>query len=203
MGLIFKEKIKVNENDKLIVMAYGGYQKDLHELIKIANTALQKFPNAKLVLKVHPAETRKKYENIIRDIGEKIIILDKENLYELINSSEALITRNSTTGLEAMMLKKPVIIFPNIDEYNTGEHASIYKNTNAVLNASNQEELESALKVVFDQGKELVELKREMKKFVFCYAFKQDGKATQRFVELVKKAIKNRERMEKKQGSVC
>ncbi len=182
----FKKKINVKEEDRLIVMAYGSGRGNLHKLIKMVSVTLRKFPNTKLVLKMHPVEIKNKYERIIQDIGKNAIVLYNENLYELLDSAEAIITIGSTTGLEAMVLGKPVIIFPN-----EGEDFSIYRNTNAVLRASNQKELENSLKLVFDKGKEFDELEKNMQKFVFDYGFKQDGMASQRFVKLVKKkAIK-------------
>ena len=163
-------------------MAYGSGQKKMLEIIKDVAVALHKFPNTRLVLKLHPSEIKKVYEKRMQNIGENVIILDRENIYELLNSTEALITMDSTTGLEAMTLGKPVIIFPKEED-----DFLIYKNTNAVLHASNQKELEKAMELVFlCKGKEFGKLKKNMQKFLFDYSFKQDRKATERIVKLIK-----------------
>jgi thymidine phosphorylase len=82
-----------------------------------------------------------------------------------------------------MILGKPIIVF---DKKSDGQ--DMYGGTNAIFRVGNVEELKEALQTVFSK-KGSAGLQQRIKKFVFEMLFKQDGKATERVVAIVKEMV--------------
>jgi len=163
--------------EKLIVIGSG---RDLRtnelEMILGCIKTLPKEFSARVVVKIHPNESIEWYNWV----EGKAIVLKKADLYELLSAADAVIVKQSTVGLEAMILNKPVIVFSQYAERNNP-----FKATDAVLRAGNSEELSASLQVALDAAKRK-SLEGKIKRFVFERAFKQDGKASGRLIELVK-----------------
>ncbi|MDP6670216.1 MAG: CDP-glycerol glycerophosphotransferase family protein, partial [archaeon] len=129
-----------------------------------------------------PMADSKPYEEIVSEMNSNAIIM-KGQLHELLQASSALVTHSSTVGLEAMVLGKPVIVFDK-----KSDKQDMYGGTNAIFRVVNVEELKGALQTVFSK-KGGAGLQQRIKKFVFEMLFKQDGKATERVVAIVKEMV--------------
>lgn len=175
-----RERIGINTEEKLVVFApeLSADMNEISEAVKV----VEGIPNTKLVLKLHPTADLKKFEQFA---SQNTVLLQHENIHELLNASDVVLIKNSTVGLEAMLFGKSIIVFiKNLQSKN------IFASTNAALKAKNKNELENALEKALNEKKEKNKLRKEMSKFVRETAFKQDGKAAQRFIQLVKKSIK-------------
>mgnify|MGYP001201344188 CR=1 FL=1 len=104
-------KLEINiKKDILLFTSQPLPQSDLlhRALIK----AMESFPDKHLVIKMHPLESG--IRSFLKVKGSKLrnISLVKDiDTWSLINSSKLLITISSITAAEAMMLKKPVVLF--------------------------------------------------------------------------------------------
>lgn len=170
-----RKKLGVKKNEKLIALG-TSCDLDNNELKQILK-AVTSENGRKLAIKIHHIEDLKDYDWL----KGKANVTQKGDLYSLLSASDAVIVRNSTVGFEAMIMKKPVIVFGN--KLNP---TNAYYSTNAVLRARDEKELETALKSAFD-AKKVRSLRQSMVKFVYDFGFEQDGKATQRVIGLVKK----------------
>lgn len=81
---------------------------NLIELIKTA-ADYAKSKNLKLIIKPHPAERSNKIFEYIKNLINDNVAVANNNTFELIENAEIVITINSTVGLEALILEKPVI----------------------------------------------------------------------------------------------
>lgn len=174
-----RKKIGPAKGEKVVVFA-PELSADVSELKKAIN-AVKELGNTKLVLKLHPIADAKLYQHLA---GKNTVLMQNENIYEVLNASDAVIIKNSTTGLEAMLLGKPTIVFAK-----SILSTELFASTKAVLRARNQNELKEALKKVLNNGKARENLLRETAKFVEETSFKQDGKATQRVVKKIKSLV--------------
>jgi hypothetical protein len=92
----------------------------------------------RLVVKLHPNETGRLPEKIAFDMGIHPLMTKEIDLWGLIAASQVVITSlNSTAGLEALLLRKPVIAV------RTHQYHSIYSGVNGLVR---QVETESELK---------------------------------------------------------
>ena len=68
-----------------------------------------------LVVKTHPAETNFSSYNKIRAFAQKrrILFLEERSVKELIEKSKAVVTINSTVGIESLLFSKPVVVLGN------------------------------------------------------------------------------------------
>jgi CDP-glycerol glycerophosphotransferase (TagB/SpsB family) len=170
-----RKKLGISRNDKIFVFA-PPVLFNIGEL-EIMAREIRKIPGCRLVVKLHPTI---KTEDYTIAAGKDAVIVQHVDLYELIAVSAALITDSSTTGLEAMAMGKPVIIF--------GRRlmpGNIYASTMAVLRARNAPELHSALKSILKNGSRMARLRKNMRRFVFENAFRQDGLACERICRVV------------------
>jgi CDP-glycerol glycerophosphotransferase (TagB/SpsB family) len=89
----------------------------------------------------------------------------------------------STVGLEAMLLDKPVITFDPIGTMNP------YAETDAVIGVRKENDLVAAIKGALYDPEVRRKLSEARRKFVYEYAYLQDGKASQRVANLIEKMI--------------
>lgn len=149
------------------------------EVIKILN----KFPSHRLIIKADPYEDIKPYVHLIKRYKQNhILLLQHADLYSLIYDSDLIFTLDSTVGLEAMILNKPVIAFnitkrkDRVPYAETGAAWGIYKTQN----------LSQVIQRVLTQDSQSnKEWAKKRKQFVEEHAYYIDGKATQRFMQLI------------------
>ncbi|HHW11592.1 MAG TPA: hypothetical protein GXX33_01110 [Firmicutes bacterium] len=102
------------------VLLNSPHIRNMYELVDTVYQALKKFNRNNhsdywLVIKEHPSDygridytdLKKKYQ------GEKVVFVTTAPSSELIEQSQAVITINSTVGLEALLKEKPVITLGN------------------------------------------------------------------------------------------
>ena len=161
------------------------YKNVYSELFK----TIKEFPDLFLIIKKHPSGSLD--ERIIRNLSRKenfnnYVIISDMNIYSLLNASYAVINRLSTMALEAMFLRKPVIV---MDTYFDTNDNFDYTQFNAALHAKKPGDLKKLLKLLYDEDI-MNKLKQNMDKFV-NYNYVNDGKASERMANLINKLIKN------------
>ena len=93
-----------------------------------------------LVVKIHPAESLEEVTKIANQVNSHAPILKKFDLQELINACDVFINKDSTTGIEAMVMKKPMIVF------NPGKKLYFdYSQGGGAVVAHNAEEVQKAV----------------------------------------------------------
>lgn len=173
----FRQSIGIKPNEKIIALFETLYmsKKQLETILEAAAEISSKFSN-RVVIKIRLWENPAEY----KWLEGKAIVLRDIDLPELLNALDTAIVATSTTGLEAMILGKPVILFGGWQPF-----GNPYSSTSAVLKAKSKEELKAALNRAL-KGKNK-KLEKKMKEFVYENTFRQDGNATKRVIELVKK----------------
>ncbi len=134
-----------------------------------------------LVIKLHPAEKNDipYYESIVENSGLKnYIIVYSEDLYLLLSKCSMVITSFSTVGTEAVYFKKPLIIVDPLKQ-----DIQNYKKSGVAFQVTNDEELSEIVEDLLLQKTGINE--KAYKKFINDFAYKIDGKTSQRVLNVI------------------
>lgn len=187
-------KLRINPNEKIVVWTTQTHALTLDENRKniscVYNT-VKLLKNIQLIIKLHPDEDQKaplyKENKLIKPM---IIAAKDADTNELLYACDTMITKNSTTALEAMILNKPVIILnlagqpDHVPYAESGAAAGVYK----------EEDLLTTLKKLSYDITFRKKLEDDRKRFVYEYAFIPDGQASKRVVDLIMQMIEESKR---------
>jgi len=148
--------------------------------------AMKNLDNVNLVIKQHPAESEKFTDEIMRQIKDydinAIVTPKNSDTYEQLFVCDLMITRHSTTAMEAVALGKPVIILnlsgkPDPVEYvEEGVALGVYKEADLCVTIK---------RLLRDDS----ELSPKREQYIEKYLYKIDGKATQRVIDIILKSL--------------
>ncbi|HAQ20155.1 MAG TPA: hypothetical protein DCR40_13135 [Prolixibacteraceae bacterium] len=147
--------------------------------------ALREFPGFTLTVKLHPREFADTgyYAAIAKEAGCTNYVFDKKSdLYQLIASSDVLITCFSTVGTETIYFYKPLIILDHLKQDIMG-----YAAEGVAFQAYDAASLTSILLGIFRCSLKIDRAKYDS--FIQKYAFRIDGKVAERCVEEIAKSI--------------
>jgi hypothetical protein len=182
-------KYKINPNSKIILWTTQCHGLSMKENNVNFETVFDCIDNIKeeitLIIKQHPGETNR-YTKMIHRILKKykinVIITAKDaDTYELIYACDVLMTKSSTTVLEAILLDKPVIVL-NL----SGEQDVInFVQEGVAKGVYNRTSLEPTIVNLLNND----DLKTYRQKFISQYLFKNDGMATSRVIQAINSII--------------
>lgn len=180
----FLKKYRINANQKIILWTTQCHGISIEENIMNFESVfdtLQQFDNITLIIKQHPGEGEKFTKMIFKYLKEykiNVVLTPRtSDTYTQIYSCDILMTKHSTTAMEAIALNKPVIILnlsgkPDIVDYvKEGVALGVYR----------KQDLESAIKKLLTEDNELL---KNRENFIQKFLYKIDGKATKRIVEI-------------------
>ena len=178
-------KYKLDPNKKLIVYTTQPIQ-EREKLLNAVFSTLKKLPEMQLIVKLHPSESALLYNQMMDLIKlNNAIIVEDIEIYELLNAADCVLTSFSATGLEAMMLDKPVISINLTDEPDRMPYAE----SGAALGVYHEDELAPAIMSALTDDAVRDKLKVGREKFVERYNYKMDGQAAERVIDLFDKII--------------
>jgi hypothetical protein len=136
----------------------------------------------KLVIKPHPDEGPEGYEQILREEGLAEAIVSKGiSLYTLLDACDIVFTTVSTAGSEAILFNKPLISI----NLSGNDFAVRYDEEGVALLVKREEDVLPAIDAVLNDDKVKREFATARKRFQERYAYKLDGKSSERFVEAI------------------
>jgi len=149
--------------------------------------AINNLEGVSLVIKQHPAEPEKFTEEIMRQMksyGINAVITPKNSdTYEQLFVCDLMITRHSTTAMEAVALGKPVIILNLSGKPDPVE----YVQEGVALGIYNSGDLCAAMKrLLVDDS----EMSAQRERYIEKYLYKIDGEATHRVIDIIIKSLK-------------
>ena len=195
--LYSKEKIlsKYKINPKIILWTTQCHGISNEENVKNFEAVFRTMQNLKdvtLVIKQHPNEG-KRYTKMIQKYLNKynlemnVVVTPKDSdTYEQIFMCDLMITRHSTTAMEAVALKKPVVILNLSGEPDPVE----YVKEGVALGVYKEEDLKTAIEKLLKEDSELA---KNRKGYIEKYLYKIDGKASERVVNMIDEMIIERQ----------
>ena len=183
-------KFGVDHKKKLVVFASQPFEDSSEPrtaLIEIVKS-LRNIKNVELVVKLHVDDDSSFYNEILSHLKYKAIVTKDTDLYSLLFCSDLVVSISSTVILEASVMGKPVIQLNLIENY---DFFGDMKNK-AFIKITNKKDLPTAIKrSLFDESfSKKIKIKRE--KSILEYYHRIDGKATERFLNVVDELLENK-----------
>jgi UDP-N-acetylglucosamine 2-epimerase len=186
---IFFKKYKINPKHEIVLWATQCHglsnEENIKNFKKVFET-MQNINDATLIIKQHPGEGKrytKMIEKYLNSYRINAVIASKDSdTYELLYVCDLMITRHSTTAMEAVALNKPVIILNLSGEPDPVE----YVKEGVVLGVYKEEGLKSAIEKLLQDDSELA---KNRAKYIEKYLYRIDGGATERVVNLIEEMI--------------
>jgi CDP-glycerol glycerophosphotransferase (TagB/SpsB family) len=179
------DELGLDKNRRIITIATlhipGGEARK--RIFEFACSAIQRLTNAQFIVKMHPFETdRKTYLQILKKKRIKdYIILRKYDIHKLFLISDIVMTTYSTSGIEAIVLDKPLIIIRTGEQPKSVDYASY----GAAIQATGENQLFRAICQIYDDQKLMHRLAKGRKKFIEDYCHKVDGNTSYRISQLI------------------
>ena len=151
--------------------------------IEAMNSAFRDLQEVTLIIKQHPGEGTKYTgllkENLSTTDSADILLVPKDaNTYELLLTCDLLVTKTSTTALEAIALNKPVIVLDLMEK----EPSIEYVREGVAATAHSKNDLKKTIRQLLADDT-VLELHRS--EYIKTRLYQIDGNATRRVVDLV------------------
>jgi hypothetical protein len=172
--------------------AFKNYDSFLTEIINST-------PYITWKVKLHPAEDDAFYRALNRSIFERLVFHPKEtSLWEAVADADITTTLYSTSGLEAMIMDRPLIVAPLSPQVR--EYAPWPATGGGTYAASATEFLDQLSRLIDDQGHKLKQIERQ---HCFLHShFANPGRSTRYIVDLLEQyPLDYSARVARKQGS--
>jgi CDP-glycerol glycerophosphotransferase (TagB/SpsB family) len=154
--------------------------------IEAVVAAAREFPALQIVVKLHPADAFAPYQRLQRELeGVDLHLTQHSDLAALLALSDLLVTRFSTTALEAMLQGKPVIVL----NFSGQPDPLPYVERGAALGVRDPSALPAAIRAVLEDEPTRRRLREGMARFVRDYAYRLDGRAGERVLALMEEMM--------------
>ena len=189
----FKENNELVKTNTILLAANGLFHNncsgsDTRALIKIENFAkkiieiMKKYPEKKLIVKLHPGKVSYDIKPLIKEIDPSIQIFQNENIFELLKNCDAVISLNySTIVLDAMISQIPILVI--LPEDQNFEDEIPLKNGD-VLYVNDINNLESCINELLFDNSSRENLIKKGNDFVKEYMTNR-GNASQKLTEIL------------------
>ncbi|MEF8848443.1 MAG: UDP-N-acetylglucosamine 2-epimerase [Candidatus Thermoplasmatota archaeon] len=189
----FKKSYNIPSNHKIVLwttQSHASIVDDEENLLNFETVfnSIRKMKNITLIVKQHPNEPEK-YTQMIKKTQQMfdvdiLLVPKNSDTFEQLYACDVMITRDSTTALEAIALDKPVLILnisdrpDRVDYVEQGIELGVYKPEDF------KPTLEKLLKD--DTG-----LAKNRDDYIEKYLYRIDGKSTERVINSIKDIISN------------
>lgn len=171
--------------DKKLVLAVTQQVPMRKSFIESVLKGLSSFSDVQLIIKPHPIEDSEIYEKLLEEEKMRVILLPKgSETLEALYACDLLVAMSSTVVIEAAILRKPAVTVKPVGE----DPAPYY--SEVTLRVDLGADLASIFEKALYDERTREKLKRAEEKFAFDQTYKQDGKATERVVDLIEQLIK-------------
>ena len=190
----FFREHQTNKKFNTILLAANGFfhinckGTDIEAFIRMENyvkkilETVKKYPDKKIIVKLHPGKVSYDIKPLIQKIDPTIEIFQNENILDLLEKSDVMISLNySTVVLDALILEKPSLIL--LPEEQNFENEIPLKNK-TVLITSKVEEIEIMIKNLLEDKKIQQELIKNGKRFVDEYIVNQ-GDSSKKLADIL------------------
>jgi CDP-glycerol glycerophosphotransferase (TagB/SpsB family) len=186
---LLRERLGVGAGQRLIVVAsrFRGIR-ETHQSIGSALPrlvrAIDALPDVICVVKPHPAESAQPYEACLRaECARQVRVTGPgADLMQLLHAADALITVESLSAVEAIVLDRPLLIL------NTPTNLAELVEHGVAIGVAQGEDPRPALqRLLFDEPTR-ERLRQARQRYLADLAFGVDGQATSRIVDLIRTA---------------
>jgi len=186
----FIEQQKIPPDRKIVLWAtqcHSLSDEENRANIDAVLEAATKLNDVALVIKQHPAESQRYTQMLVEASkghgGDVHVVSKSSDTFELLYACDLLITKNSTTAVEAVALGKPVVVL----NLGGAPDAIDYVKEGVAVGVYSPDELGDAiLKLLRSDSTQ----KRHRQNYISKTIYRNDGGASKRVVELIKRIIR-------------
>jgi glycosyltransferase involved in cell wall biosynthesis len=190
----FLKRYSINPNHKIILWATAFHGQDDEGNIKDFKAVfkmIQSIKNTTLVIKPHPRDEKRHIKTIKHYLSDykisAVVSPGSSDTYEQLFFCDLMITRVSTTAMEAVALNKPVIVL----DLNYKSDIIGYVEEGVALGVYKADDLKPTIEKLLRDDSELA---KNRERYIEKYLYKIDGKATERVINLIEEMIKESKR---------
>lgn len=175
---------------KVVLVASPIWPERTKSLVETALQGLQRRDDVFAIFKLHPADRfgEQQVHEAAARYGFKNYRVWNADLYSLIRMSSALFTMSSTTGAEAIAMGVPVI---HLQSPRDLDLSPFFEIPDSAFQVKNVEEFRCALEIILQRGPKLAECQARWSELVTQTFHAVDGKAGERFVEVLDRAAES------------
>lgn len=195
----FNIRLNVAPSKKMVIFAigHGCYDSLLRDIIEQEKTeqlrsvckAIRNIEEAHLVIKLHPFEKDvNSYRKIAREAGlSECNIIRNADIWNLLYNCNLLITHVSTVGYDAILLDKNVISLCASAQFYYTDDIWGFGRYGAAIIAEGLDDLENCIRRILFNSETISMLKKGRREYKRRWAYKLDGKASERVKEAIDK----------------
>ena len=155
---------------------------------KAVMEAVKEMPGCQLIIKLHPRdEYTQSYQRMKNELKIKPIISKELNIYKALYVCDVMITKFSTTAIEAAVLGKPVIVLNLTSKFDPAG----YVKSGIALGVYKKENLSNTLRLALHDKKTKEKIGKKRPNFIRDYAYKIDGKSSERVLKMFSEVGEN------------
>ena len=185
----FLEKYEISPEHKLVLwttQSHGLSDEENTKNLVAMFKAIQNLKNTTLIIKQHPGERKKDTKKIKQYLTDHkinaVMVPKSSNMYEQIFVCDLMVTKYSTTAMEAVALNKPIIVL-NLDDGT--DHAG-YVKEGVARGVYKDEDLATAIKELLQDDSRLA---KNRDRYIEKYLYKIDGKASERVINIIENML--------------
>jgi predicted glycosyltransferase len=188
---VVRSRLSIPEGNRMVLLVtqffsgVGAWVK-METLLSSIIEGVRHMPRVSLVIKLHPGENEHNYKKIVNKLNYPAIILGNADITELLKASDVVITISSTAALEAMSLKKPVVI---VDLFR--DPSVLFYLRSGAWYVCDRKDIKPTIERVLSRQDSFGSFSSGAM-FVQEQAFRQDGSAAKRISDLIVAMIGNR-----------
>jgi hypothetical protein len=183
----------INTKEHTILLTTNPIDDTSNELIikNVVNSLIALNLIDHLIIKLHPSESGRIHQKVLRELNVNPIIVRDYNILDLINSCDLLISQKSTTLLEAMLIGTPMILLDFINKDFTESSRYEFLNENFVKTVKNQKQLTEEIKTLIINSDAISTYCLKLKDYVKGFSFyESENPPTQKIADFVLDLLK-------------
>lgn len=198
------QKLNLDPAKKIVVLALHHCERwitianmmlvgmEWYSFFEMVIRSVEKHTNCQLIIKLHPSDEESNiHKRMISEISRTPIpvIQNEESIYNIIQGCDIWISYPSTTILDAMVMKKPVItIIPEGKEF---KNSSVLK---AGIVVRKKEDLEGALNQILENSELVQQSIARYPEYIHHHVYRIDGKSSTRIRDRILQILDNNRR---------
>lgn len=181
----FCKKFNISTEKKIITFAtIPSPYNERNDFTYSVLDAAKKFRDYQWVIKIRPGDDMNFYKKAAEKTGiNAIFIEDVSILHDLLNASDLVIVSQSTVGLEAVLLDKPVIDI----NLTAAPFFQEYIKYNAAISIRDRNKIVHSIKYVLNNQAIRKNLKKNRNRFLKEFVTNTDGRASERIEKIIRK----------------
>jgi len=186
---MFCDCFGLDPNKKIVLIATQPLHVEKNRVDFLYNLieALREVPDTQIVIKPHPNESSSWHKKHLKEWEVFAVILPpKSETNAAIHACDLFIAVHSTTIIEALLLGKLVIVV----NFSKSPDILPWVQEGAVLGVYDPQELAPVIKKALFNEEAIRQELANRSKFVYNHTYKNDGKATERVIGVIKKYLR-------------